>query len=1020
MYSVLLDKVKLVLIVLLALLLRDVSAQKYNIKTYSVNDGLPSSQVYDVHLDDNGYVWFATASGLVKFDGITFKTYDKSNGLKDELTLDIFVDSKKNMWASTEVGGVALFKEDSLIYIPELALLDTVLVNYISESPLGELWFSTNSHGVITWNPDSNSFSNITTKDGLPSDQVWDITFDKNSTAWIATMYGVVEYKKGEGTTRSWTKETGLSGEISYQVFDALDGTKWVATSRGITLIKNNGSIETITEINGEPLNYVYHINQDDDGIIWIGTERKGLYWFDGQTYTHITKKNGLSSNYIYRLIKAKDGTMWIATDGNGVNIFKDKQFRFFDANTSFGSNSVYGMLRDRNNTLWFGNEKGLTKYQNGAFKTYTIPKELFDEDEIWDIEEFSNGNLLLLSYNYVLTVFDGSRFYKFDGEVDLSPYYINDIYIDDNDAIYLGISNGVLKYEDGKLESYKLKNGYWGSMVISIFKDSKNNFWLGTYDGLVKFDGNDFSTAKVKRGIVGESIYEVLEDKNGNIWTGTNKGIYYSQDVDGPADSLEFQVFDEGNYGLDETIFLQFDENGGLWQGTNAGLNYYDLNLWRETNTTSRIHYALQEYGKGVELNGGAKVLDESGRLWFGSARNGLIIHDFNFQKENKVRVNSAPSTFIRSITANGVIVFEQNEIRTDTTAKVELSYDRNSVEFRFGAMNYADPLRLLYKYRLKGFEDSWNEEFNLREATYTNLKAGKYTFEVMAKSMKSGWSQTPSRFEIIIEKPFWLTLWFFAVTGFSVIMLVLAYTHARVGRLEKKKLKQLVDEQTKELTDALSEKEILIKEIHHRVKNNLAVISGLFELQLWNTHDESVINILKNSQMRIRSMAIIHEQLYQSKNFSKINLSDYMRKLIQAVSDTMDNGLSKVSLSVEIDNDIEMTIVQSVPCGLILNELLSNVYEHAFKGRSVGNIEVIMKEEKDRIIVVVSDDGIGMPSNNPEDYKDSLGLTLITTLIAQLNGNVKIANKSGTTFHIDFEKVKITSDYIRRQKTT
>ncbi len=1009
-------RIKLVLVVLLALLLKDVSAQKYNIKAYSVNDGLPSSQVYDVHLDDNGYVWFATANGLVKFDGITFKTYNKSNGLKDELTLDVFEDSKKNMWASTEVGGVALFKEDSLVYIPELALLDTSLVNYISESPSGELWFSTNSNGIVTWNPDTDSISRITIDDGLPSNQVWDITFDKNSTAWIATMYGVVEYTKGKGITRTWTKETGLSGEVSYQVHDAFDGTKWVATSNGVTLIKNDGSIKTITEINGEPLNYVYHINQDDDGIIWIGTERKGLYWFDGQTYTHVTKKNGLSSNYIYRLIKAKDGTIWVATDGNGVNIFKDKQFRFFDANTDYGSNSVYGMLKARNNTLWFGNERGITSYKNGTFKTYTIPKELFDEDEIWDIEEFSNGNLLLLSYNYVLTVFNGSRFYEFDAGVDLSSYYINDVYIDENDVIYIATSSGLIKQENNKLETYRFGGGYWSNTIVSIFQDSKDNFWLGTYDGLVKIAADGFSADNAKRGIVGESIYEVLEDKNGVIWVGTSKGIYYSMNEEEIADSLEFQVFDEIHYGLDETISLQFDDNGGLWQGTNAGLNYYDLNLWAETNTTSRIHYTLQEYGKGVELNGGATLLDENGRLWFGSARNGLIIHDFNYQKEKKVRVEPAPITFIRSIVANGNTVFRQDETNADSQTNVVLNYERNSVEFRFGAMNYGDPLRVYYKYRLKGFENSWNEVFNIREATYTNLRPGKYTFEVMAKSMISEWSQTPSTIEVEIKKPFWLTLWFFAITGFSLIMLVLAYINVRIDRLEKEKLKQLVDAQTKELTDALSEKEILIKEIHHRVKNNLAVISGLFELQLWNTQDESVINILKNSQMRIRSMAIIHEQLYQSKNFSKINLSDYMRKLIQAVSETMDNGSSKISLTVEISDDIDMTIVQSVPCGLILNELLSNAYEHAFKGRSEGAIKVVMRKEHDRIIMAVSDNGVGMPSNNPQDYKESLGITLITTLTAQLEGSLNITNTSGTTFHIDFKKVEISEDYIKR----
>src|SRR5690554_5711871 len=126
------------------------------------------------------------------------------------------------MWVSSEGGGVALFKEDSLIYLPDLALLDTMLVNYILETPSGELWFSTNSQGIIIWNSETNSISEITTNDGLPSNQVWDLTIGKNGAVYIATMSGVAEYKSGEGITQTWTKKNGMSGEATYQVYEAI------------------------------------------------------------------------------------------------------------------------------------------------------------------------------------------------------------------------------------------------------------------------------------------------------------------------------------------------------------------------------------------------------------------------------------------------------------------------------------------------------------------------------------------------------------------------------------------------------------------------------------------------------------------------------------------------------------------------------------------------------------------------------------------------------------------------------
>ncbi len=1000
-------KLKIILFVLLALLLKDVSAQKYNIKTYSANNGLPSSQVYDVHFDDYGFIWFATANGLVNFDGITFKTYDRSNGLKSELALDIFEDSKKNMWVSSEGGGVALFKEDSLIYLPELALLDTMLVNYILETPSGELWFSTNSQGIIIWNSETNSISEITTNDGLPSNQVWDLTIGKNGEVYIATMSGVAEYKSGEGITQTWTKKNGMSGEATYQVYEAIDGTKWIATSNGVTLIKNDGTLETITEVNGEPFNYVYNITQDDEGLIWIGTERRGLYWFDGQNYTHITKNNGLSSNYIHRLVKAKDGTIWIATDGNGVNIFKDKRFRFYDTNTGLGSNSVYGMLRARNNVLWFGNEKGLTKYSNGTFKTFVPPKNLFYEDEIWGIKEFSNGNLLLLTYNYSIIVFDGSKFYELDSEVNLSTYYINDFYIDDDDAIYFGDSNGLLKYEDGKLEPIKINGNYWGRVVISIFKDSRNKFWLGTYEGLVKYDGDVFTRVGEEQGILGKNIYGIIEDEKGRVWVGTDKGIFYSQQLASNADTLVFQIFGEEDYQTDETVFLQFDDSGGLWQGTNTGLNYYDLSLWNKRDMPPRIHYALQEYGKGAEFNEGATILDETGRLWFGTAHNGLVIHDYNFQKEKKIRADTAPKTFIREVFASGTQVFKQSEVVNNTSTKVVLKYNSNSIEFKFGALNYADPLRLFYKYRLLGFEDSWNVDFNLRAATYTNLKPGSYTFEVLAKSMRSEWSEVPSKFEVVIEKPFWLTLWFLVIVLLSLGLLVVLYIHVRIGQLEKKKLKQLVDEQTNELTEALSEKEVLIKEIHHRVKNNLAVISGLLQLQTFQSKNEDVTKALVDSQNRIQSIALVHEMLYQSETLAYIDYGAYINSLLKKIKEMYQSGEKNIELISEID-PFSLNINQAISSSLLINEVLVNAFKHAFTNQNEGVVSVKGGVSGDIVTLIIADNGKGI--NEEEFYSaPSLGATLIKTLANQLRGEIKISEPTkgtGAIFTIAFKK--------------
>lgn len=386
-------------------------SQKYNVKSYSVNDGLPSSFVYDVLIDDLGYAWFATANGLVRFDGKNFKKYDTDHGLKDALIYDIHKDLKGNFWVSTEFGGMAQFRNDSLVYLPELEILDSLTINFIADTPDGKLWVGSNEQGIFEIQEDGSVAHILNTERGLPDNQVWGFEFDEEGNSWIATSSGIAKYEPGNEVVQTITNENGLSGTRAYQIYIANDGKKWIPTSNGVTIINPDGSIDIITEINGRSLDYVYNIAQGDDGVIWIGTERDGLYWFDGEEYTHVTKANGLSSNYIYQFIKDEQGTIWVSTDGNGVNIFKDKNFVIYDGASELDVHTIFSALKASDGTLWFGTQDGVSSYKSGSFKNYILPESLFDQDEIWEIEELPNGDLLMLTFDYDLIHFDGEKF---------------------------------------------------------------------------------------------------------------------------------------------------------------------------------------------------------------------------------------------------------------------------------------------------------------------------------------------------------------------------------------------------------------------------------------------------------------------------------------------------------------------------------------------------------------------------------------------------------------------------------
>lgn len=208
-------------------------------------------------------------------------------------------------------------------------------------------------------------------------------------------------------------------------------------------------------------------------------------------------------------------------------------------------------------------------------------------------------------------------------------------------------------------------------------------------------------------------------------------------------------------------------------------------------------------------------------------------------------------------------------------------------------------------------------------------------------------------------------------------------------------RKRKELEDE----LRRSLEEKELLLKEIHHRVKNNLQIISSLLSLQSM-IHDKN--GTFKETQDRIRSMALIHEQLYQSDDLARINFKKYVEKLIRNLFHSYSAGKS-IDIILDVE-DLYLSIETTIPLGLIINELVTNALKHAFNGRIQGTIYISFKRVKDNLELRVADDGIGFPANKLQESK-SLGLKLVNILVRQLNGKISVKSHDGSCFKIIFK---------------
>lgn len=201
--------------------------------------------------------------------------------------------------------------------------------------------------------------------------------------------------------------------------------------------------------------------------------------------------------------------------------------------------------------------------------------------------------------------------------------------------------------------------------------------------------------------------------------------------------------------------------------------------------------------------------------------------------------------------------------------------------------------------------------------------------------------------------------------------------------------------------IKQALQEKDILMTELHHRVKNNLAVIAGLFSLKLDSVENEDARNVLMESRNRVRSMALIHNRLYKSSNFADVNFEQYVHELIGEVKLSYPAISNSIAINLNIDNII-LNVNTAIPCGLILNELLTNCYKHAFKGRTNGTIHVWFTKSNNHMTLIVRDNGVGLPPDY--EKRESLGLTVIQSLSEQLDGKYKFTNENGACFELNF----------------
>jgi PAS domain S-box-containing protein len=345
--------------------------------------------------------------------------------------------------------------------------------------------------------------------------------------------------------------------------------------------------------------------------------------------------------------------------------------------------------------------------------------------------------------------------------------------------------------------------------------------------------------------------------------------------------------------------------------------------------------------------------------------------------------------------------IKLEQQQRQTlEQTAKMESIF--NSTEnLMMWTLNHDFDMTQLNANFIRNMKVSFDEDVapgeNIMAVLQRHVNQNLYQGQLQA--FTNGFKGRPQQFELPLKNNHDETVWW-------QCFLNPVYLH---GKLEE--LSCLVYDNTerkeidRKIRDSLKEKEVLLQEVHHRVKNNLQVISSILNLQSSYVNDPKTLEILRESQQRIKSMSFIHETIYRTADFSRLEFMDYIKTIASNLIQSYRNATTRVDFIPQMES-VGLNLDQAIPCGLIINELVSNALKYAFKGRKKGVLTVILREENEDVILAVKDDGVGLPPDFAFEKNNSLGIQLVYALIEQLDATMKVNQTDGTEFFIRFHR--------------
>ncbi len=933
---------KLIYLLLFGFMAYPLFSQEYSYRHYTVKDGLVQNQVLSVFQDSKGYIWLGTKGGVSRFDGKEFYNYTINDGLMSNIIKDIFEDEKGRIYFCSKAGISRL--ENGKIKVVLRA--DTI-------SPF--------NYSLIITKFTETEFL-ITTNSLMP------VLIEKYDSAIIKRFYDL--------------SKMGIKNIVKIK-----DSEYFVSCK--------HGKIFHITE------NSVTVVKEGSQALLKKGKAGNIYSYNNHKIYKYNPKDNTfhLVCHYKDRIIDLfdidKKGRLYLAENKKKLILLDDSVGVYFKKKFNY----INRILIDRNDNLWIATETGFYRKINDAFENFT--PECKANEYIWSIVEDKKNNIWFASYGDGLTVFDGKQIkrvtnYKNVYSLFNGRYFYTGAIKASNNSLYFPVKeDGVLKYDN---TGFSILKGFPKGSVLDAYEDTINGrFLFASTRGLVIVDQN-------KKPVVIKEDFDkninfiktIAQDKYGRYWLG---GEYTLTIYDGK----NFIKFPNEQFNYNHgAVSIFMDDRKNMWLGTTSGLYFFDYKRFSKIGQdilTSQVSSFTERgdsklimgvnYGLAIldlkrfynDSTVNIEILDESkGFLGFDCIRNG-ILKDY----ENNIYVAASdrvvkfyPEKLKKDTTKPKVVIQQifvsapENEI-VDTIydykipdTAITLEYFQKNLRIDFHAIHFYAPEKIIYKYRLEGYDKNWSRTTSERYASYTNLPPGKYSFKVMARNVDGIWGDlAEASFEII--PAFWQTLSFKIFINILIILLFLTAGYLILNyRRKRREQQQKTENQLWEL----------------QLKTIRSQMDPHFTFNALNSISSAIYN--EDKEMAYRYFVQFSKLLRTSLEFSdKISRSleseiDFTRNYLDIEKIRFKDDFH-FTINVNKDVNLKMTVPK-----MIIQNYVENAVKHGLKNNS-GNKELKVNVIKldNQIDIIIQDNGIGrIKASQNKQFSTGKGLAIMSSI--------------------------------------